>query len=415
MNRAVVQRTNYLKLFVASILVSLFCALLAFSLKHITELLEESIFEFAQMHTVYLFLILPSVGITIIFFLRKYLFKKRRNKGITEIYKTLYQRKDHLPLFKIPSHYLNGFLTVIFGGSTGIEVSTVVASATAGNYAYEKHFSANSYKLELICAGVTAGIAILFNSPIGGMLFACEVIARKWNRTLILACVTAAATSFVFLYLNQPHRILTFQVKDWKWSAVPFFILLSLISGALSVYFTTLVIRIKEFFSGINNSLFRVNLGALGVGLLLFLFPALYGDSYHGIATILTSPESFSIITLLLIILLKPLASAVTLGAGGDGGVFAPSIVAGGVLGVVLALFCNTYLGTSFVYLNFALIGAASTLAASIYAPLTALFLICNLAPNGFTLFIPLLVCSFVATLFAKRLLPYNVYTYQPK
>jgi Chloride channel protein EriC len=100
--------------------------------------------------------------------------KNVTNKGITEIYKTLDQRKDHLPLFKIPSHYFNGFLTVIFGGSTGIEVSTVVATATIGNEVYKKEFSAKMYKRELVCTGVCAGVAILFASPLAGWLFALE-------------------------------------------------------------------------------------------------------------------------------------------------------------------------------------------------------------------------------------------------
>jgi CIC family chloride channel protein len=362
-----------------------------------------------------LFILLPSVGITIIFYLRKYVFKKRRNKGITEIYKTIDHRKDHLPLFKIPSHYLNGFLTVVFGGSTGIEVSTVVATATAGNHAYERHFSANNYKLELIFAGVTAGIAILFNSPIGGALFALEVIARKWNKSLLIACITSALVSFALISVIKPHRILHIHTQEWQWTAVPFFICLSLFSGVLSAYFTKLVIVIKEYFSGINNNFLRVNLGALFLGFLLFVFPYLYGDSYHGLISILQSPQDFSIPLLILLALLKPIASAVTLGAGGDGGVFAPSIVAGAFLGIAIALFCNTYLGTSFVYINFALVGAAATLSASIYAPLTTLFLICNFALGGFGLFFPIIGACYISTYCAKRILPYNVYTFQPK
>ena len=141
---------NYFKLIIISILVGLTGAVLAFSLKHLTEIFEEHIFNTASKYSL-AFIVLPSIGITAIYFLRKYLFKNKKNKGITEIYKTLDQRKDHLPLFKVPSHYINGFLTVIFGGSTGVEVSTVVATATVGNFAYGKGFSAKMYKLsELI-------------------------------------------------------------------------------------------------------------------------------------------------------------------------------------------------------------------------------------------------------------------------
>lgn len=113
-----------------------------------------------------------------------------------------------------------------------------------------------------------------------------------------------------------------------------------------------------------------------------------------------------------LLILLKPLAASLTLGAGGDGGVFAPSIVVGAFLGLLFAQVCNAHLSFQVIPLNFALVGAAATLSASIYAPLTALILVCNLVPNGYQLFIPLLLGSFTAKYSAQLILPYNVYTY---
>lgn len=325
------------------------------------------------------------------------------------------QRKDHLPLFKIPSHYFNGFLTVIFGGSTGIEVSTVVATATLGNAVYERQFSANIYKLELICAGVVAGVSILFGSPFVGWLFAMEVIARKFNKTLFISCTTSALISGIFLYFLKSEPLLSFEIKGWKWMAVPFFVILSALGGILSVYFTILFIKIKDFFSGIPNNFLRVNLGALLVGTMIFCFPFLYGDSYHSLSEILTHPQSYSFVFLILLIFLKPLASSLTLGAGGDGGVFAPSIVAGAFLGFTFALFCNTFFETSLIYLNFVLVGAAATLSASIDASFTALFLVCNLVPNGYALFFPILIGCIISKNLAKRILPYNVYTYHLK
>jgi len=144
--RRKIQRHHFFKLILISMLISIVSSCLGYSLKLITEHFQNIIFYFAEGKNSIWFVFLPTIGITSIFFLRKYLFLNRKNKGITEIYKTVDQRKDHLPLFKIPSHFLNGFLTLIFGGSTGIEVSTVVSTATLGNAAYEKHFSANIYK-----------------------------------------------------------------------------------------------------------------------------------------------------------------------------------------------------------------------------------------------------------------------------
>lgn len=397
-------------------IVGLASALLAFTLKHLTEFFEHYFFNFVHNKYAVLFIILPSIGITAIYFLRKYLFQNRKNKGITEIYKTLDQRKDHLPLFKIPSHFFNGFLTVIFGGSTGIEVSTVVATATIGNYAYEKEFSARMYKRELICAGVVAGVAILFTSPLAGFLFAMEVIARKTRKSLIIACTSSALISWLFIELFDSERILSTKVEDWNYHAIPFFLVLSILGGMLSVYFTLLVTRMKKLFSTISTNFIRVNLGAIAVGTLIFFFPTLYGESYHGLREVLNNPlESVSaipVLFLLAVAVLKPLAASLTLGAGGDGGVFAPSIVAGAFLGLMVAYIGNTYFGMVLIPVNFALLGAAVTLSASLYAPFTSVVLICNLLPDGYILFVPILICCFISHQFAKKLLPYNVYTY---
>lgn len=412
MNRRDIIYPHYFKLILAAILIGLTCALLAYSLKFITEILEKNIFNTISGYNRLLFIVAPTIGITTIYFLRKHVFKGRKNKGITEIYKTLDHRKDHLPYFKVPSHYLNGFLTVIFGGSTGIEVSTVVASATVGNGFYSKSFSAKMFKREMICAGVAAGVAVLFCSPIGGCLFALEVISRKINKTILLCTITATLTSCLVIYLFKNEPIIHMPALPWHVKALPIFILLSVLASFLSVYFTLLVTRMKLLFGNINNNFLRVNLGALSVGAMIYFFPILYGDSYHGLNDILHS-NSPIIGLFLTVAVLKPLASALTLGAGGDGGVFAPSIVAGALLGLSVAWLGNNYLSMSLIPLNFALIGAAATLSASIYAPFTSTFLICSIAPDAYILFIPLLVCSLVAQFLAKRILPYNVYTYE--
>jgi CIC family chloride channel protein len=403
---------NYFKLIFASILVGLASALLAYSLKHLTEFFEHHIFNRINAIDPLLFILLPTLGITAIYFLRKHAFHNRKNKGITEVYKTLDQRKDHLSFFKIPSHYINGFLTVMFGGSTGVEVSTVVATATVGNVVYEREFSARTYKRELVCAGVTAGVAVLFTSPLAGVLFAMEVIARKMRKSLVVACLASAVAAGLFIYLFDNKPLFPYYAESWTWKALPFFIVLSLFGGVLSVYFTFLVTRMKALFGKISNNFLRVNLGAIIVGTLIFFFPTLYGDSYHGLGEALQNPQHISILVLLCIAVFKPLAASLTLGAGGDGGVFAPSIVGGAFLGLMFASLCNHHFDTDLIPINFALVGMAATLSASIYAPFTSLILVCNILPNGFTLFFPVLVGSLIARYFAQQLLPYNVYSY---
>lgn len=415
MEREKIIKQSYFKLIIASILISLCSVFLAFALKYFTEFFEHEIFNAVNNYNILLFILLPTIGITSIYFLRKYLFKNRKNKGITEIYKTLNQRKDHLPFFKIPSHFFNGFLTVIFGGSTGIEVSTVVATAAIGNATYEKEFSAKMYKKELVCAGVAAGVAILFTSPLAGWLFAVEVISKKMDKTIVISCTVAALIAWLFIFLFNEPTLLPYTVSKWSASAIPFFILLSFLGSLLSAYFTLLVTRMKLMFAKISNNFLRVNIGALLIGLMILYFPSLYGDSYHGLKQILNqsfSIQSLSILLLFTLLLLKPLAASLTLAAGGDGGVFAPSIVAGAFLGLMFATFLNNYFGTNLILLNFAMVGAAATLSASLNAPFTSIVLICGLLPNGHELLFPVLLGCLLSQMFSKKLLPYNVYTY---
>jgi CIC family chloride channel protein len=415
MERSKIIHYHIYKLVLISLLVGILGSIMAFFLKYLTEYFQERIFKVASENNSLLFILLPTIGITSIYFLRKYLFQKRRNKGITEIYKTLDQRKDHLQFFKIPSHFLNGFLTVIFGGSTGIEVSTVVASATVGNMAYEREFSAKMYKRELICAGVTAGVAVLFTSPVVGWLFAMEVIARKTRKTLVISCTVSALAAWAFIYFFDNQPLFHFRIETWNWYALPFFLILSCLGGLLAVYFTLLVTRMKALFSKISNNFLQVNTGAVTVGLLILAFPILYGDSYHGLKELfekVLSAQNISIVLLIFLILLKPLVASLTLGAGGDGGVFAPSIVAGAFMGLLVAQVGNTYFDLGLIPVNFALVGIAATLSAAIYAPFTALVLVCSLTPNGYVLFFPILIGSFTAQYISKKILPYNVYTY---
>ncbi|MEZ5016098.1 MAG: chloride channel protein [Flavipsychrobacter sp.] len=417
MDKKNVIRISYLKLAIATIIVSTLSASLAYSLKTITEHFEELVMAQAEQRSL-LFIILPSIGITLIYFLRKHLFKGRKNQGIREIYSTLQNRRDKLPTFKIPSHYFNGFLTVIFGGSTGIEVSTVVATATVGAVAQKKTTIANSFRTELVCAGVTAGIATLFGSPIAGLFFSIEVIAKKLNKTILITCILSALLSFVFIFFWTDEKLFHFIITRWNNYAIPYFILLGILAGGVATYFTKTVILTKAAFNKIDIPFIRVNAGALLVGILLFFFPQLYGDSYHAIPSLLheIAQQNLSlniVLVLMAVIVLKPLAAALTLGAGGDGGVFAPGIVVGSVLGMFVAVLSNHFFDTHLIVLNFALVGAAAVLSAAIHAPFTSIFLICSIAHGGFILFAPVAIGSFVARYIAKLLYPYTVYSYQ--
>lgn len=406
------------KWIVASMAIGLIAAVLGDVLKTWTERYETSLFDLAERHPAYCFL-LPFIGLSAIFFLRLYLFKKRENKGIKEIFNSLRTRHNELPLYKIPSHFINGLLTVAFGGSTGIEVSTVVASASLGAVVQQKAGIHVIFRKELIGAGVAAGVTALFGSPIAGILFAWEVILKKPSRMAFISMFLAAGTAWTMNLLFDPEALFQLSPDHWNTSAFPYFLLLGGLSGLYAVYFTKCVLWFKATFAGISRPAIRISLGALMLSLLLFFFPQLYGDGYHAMRALLEHPGTllFSlpfVATLACVLFLKPIATSVTLASGGDGGVFAPSLFIGAFLGLLVALLLNEFFGAGVIPLNFMLVGMAAMLSASLHAPFTALFLVCGLAGN-FTLFVPLLAGSIAASYCAKAIMPYTVYSYQPR
>lgn len=406
------------KLIIASVLIGFTAAFLAVSLKKLTEHYEEILFQKANANW-FLFLVFPLFGLSVIYFLREYLFKKKENKGIKEIFESTGSPTKRLPVYKIPSHFFNGLLTVIFGGSTGIEVSTVVASAAIGSVAQQKENVFKRHKTELVCAGIAAGITALFNSPIAGILFSFEVISRKISRFYAITIAIAVAVSYTFILLLDEKPLFEVVITTWHLKAFPYFILLGLLAGVNSVYLTKCVIYIKSKFVEIEKYSTKIIIGSLTIGISLLLLPQLYGEGYHAVKEIffnaqnLTFTSSFAM-TVLGILFLKPIITSVTLASGGDGGVFAPSMFIGAFLGLLVAVVLNTFFKANVIPINFMVIGMAAMLSASIHAPFTSIFLICGLI-NNYTLFIPILVVCLISKTTAQFIYPHTVYTYQPK
>ena len=409
------QLIKFRKLVIVSILIGFLSAFLGVVLKKITEHYEEIFFSKATTNPIF-FIVFPVFGLSIIYFLREYLFKKKENKGIKEIFESTNTKSKNLPSYKIPSHFINGLLTVVFGGSTGIEVSTVVASATIGSVAQRKENVFRQYKTELICAGVAAGITALFSSPIAGILFALEVISRKITRAFVISNIVGVSIAFGLITILKEPLLFTVSITTWHLKAIPYFILLGILAGLNSVYLTRSVLFFKSQFSKINSHYYKILLGSAVLSISLFIFPQLYGEGYHAIKTIFGNSTEIPLtltlaITFFGLLVLKPIVTSITLASGGDGGVFAPSLFIGAFLGLLLASILNTFFNVGVIPLNFMIIGMAAVLSASIHAPFTAIFLVCGLT-NDYTLFIPLLVVSLISKYTAKMIYPFTVYSF---
>lgn len=405
------------KLIIVSALIGFLSAFLGILLKKTTEYYEAIFLREVILNPIY-YVIFPVFGLSVIYFLRQYLFKKKENKGIKEVFESTESSSKNLPSYKIPSHFINGLLTVIFGGSTGIEISTVVATATIGSVAQQKENVFRKYKTELICAGVAAGITALFSSPIAGILFAIEVISRKVTKAYIVSNIIAVSIAFALLSILKEEPLFTVAITTWHLKAIPYFILLGILAGMNSVYLTRCVLFFKSQFAKIETHYYKIILGSLILSVSLFVFPQLYGEGYHSIKMIfgnsgqvpLTITLAFTFIGILI---LKPIVTSITLASGGDGGVFAPSLFIGAFLGLLLSSILNTFFDAQVIPLNFMIIGMAAVLSASIHAPFTAIFLVCGLI-NDYTLFLPILAVSLISKYTAKMIYPFTVYSYSP-
>lgn len=403
------------KLMVVSVLIGFLASFLAISLKKITEYYE-TIFFYKSSNSPWLLIIFPVFSLSVIYFLRTYLFKRKVNKGIKEIFEVTANTNKNLPLYKIPSHFINGLITVAFGGSTGVEVSTVVATATIGSIAQQKENTFRKYKSELIGAGVAAGITALFGSPIAGILFVLEVISKKRTKALFLTNGIAVLISMALLFLLDEKPLFAIENITWNYYAIPYFILLGILAGMNSVYITKCVMFIKSSFAKLTHEYYKILIGSAILSISLYFIPQLYGDGYHGVKEILHHDVPFTVsllITTLLIIILKPIITSVTLASGGDGGVFAPSLFVGAFLGFMLATILNNYFNAELIPINFMVIGMAAVLSASIHAPFTSLFLVCGVTGN-YTMFFPLLGVCLIAKYTSKFIYPYTVYSIIP-
>ncbi len=405
------------KLVIVSVLIGFLSAFLGLVLKKATEHYEALFFDKATINPIF-FIVFPVFGLSIIYFLRQYIFKRKENKGIKEIFESTNSKSKNLPSYKISSHFINGLLTVVFGGSTGIEVSTVVASATIGSVAQQKENVFRQYKTELICAGVAAGITALFSSPIAGILFAIEVISRKVTRAFIISNGIAVSIAFGLMTILKEQPLFTVNVTTWHLKAIPYFILLGILAGLNSVYLTRCVLFFKSQFSKIDIHYYKILIGSAVLSISMYIFPQLYGEGYHALKTIFGSsteiPMTLTLaLTFLGLLLLKPVVTSITLASGGDGGVFAPSLFIGAFLGLLVASFLNTFFNIGVIPINFMIIGMAAVLSASIHAPYTAIFLVCGLT-NDYTLFLPILVVCLISKYTAKMIYPFTVYTFAP-
>ncbi len=417
-----------------SVFVGIFAGFMAYLLRtfvyHIRSFMEASIASLEENYTYasLLFIFLPFFGIALTFLFRKYVIKSTNRYSITALLYSISKKNSLIPSHKIYSSILGATLTAGFGGSVGLE-SPVINSGAAIGSTIARKLKMNYKEVTLLLACGSAGaIAAIFSTPIAAIVFALEVLLIDLSRFSLIPLLAASSSGAITskLLINEDIALNFTSQHIFSVSELPYFILLGILAGLLSGYFTNTYLYIESLFTNTTNKYKSLLLGGFGLGLLILIFPPLYGEGYGLVKAILNgtaetyyensffaplSNHIFYILFFLALIFIKVVATAITTGAGGIGGIFAPSVFTGAILGYLLAFINNQLgIGKELSEVNMALVGMASMLGGVLHAPLTGIFLIIEMTQSH-NLILPLMLASTLSFLTVKAFFPHSIAT----
>ncbi|TAI47376.1 chloride channel protein [Flagellimonas allohymeniacidonis] len=414
---------------IMSLLVGFAAGLVAVTLKNLTYLIQSVLKAGIIFSENQLYFILPIVGLALVFLYVKFVHKKPLQHAVSSIIFSLSKKRGLLSIKDMYTPLIAAPLTVGFGGSVGLLGPAVQSgAAVSSNLSKLFHIDAKTRSLLVACAS-SGAIASIFQSPIAAVIFAMEVFTLDMTMSsllpLLLASISGVLTSYFFLgneVLFSFSLSEGFQLKDTL-----FYIILGLGTAVASIYFTKMYFRILQWFKPFKSPKYRLLIGGIAIGIMLYAIPPLYGEGFgfinnlldgNHIAALGKTPfdaytENIWVVIALLfgITLFKAIAMTTTFAAGGAGGVFIPTLVMGSALGNVMAKIINNIgLGFQVSESNFTLIGMAGLIAGVIHAPLTAIFLIAEIT-GGYQLFVPLMITASISYLVTKNALDYTIYT----
>lgn len=412
----------------SSILVGLTAGIAAVLLKAFVHFIRKDVVE-GYLNTQELrlsFILLPMIGIGITLLIIKRFYKNVLNKGISIILQAIAKKSSFLPFHHMWAHIVTSGITVGFGGSVGLESPIVNTGAAIGSNYSKRYKLSYRERTLLLAAGAAGGIAGAFNAPIAGVLFALEVLLIDINLTAFIPLLIASASGALIskIILNE-SILLNFKLKQpFNYHNLPFYILLALLAGVVSLYYVNSFSFIETKIKKVKSKSIRWIIGSILLALLLVFFPSLFGEGYESIKLLSElNTDHFSEngllkglienkweIALIIIatLLLKSIGAALTIGSGGNGGNFAPSLFVGAHLGFAFAFILQLLGFDSIPVVNFTLVAMAGVLSGVFHAPLTAIFLIAEIT-GGYELIIPLMLVSSISYVVVKYFHPDSI------
>ncbi len=409
-----------------SVVIGLLTALCAVVLKNSVHFIQQWVHQVSiAQNSHYLLFIFPTIGILLTVFYTQVFRNGELGRGVTNIIFSISRRSSYVEKDKLYSQMLSSILTVGFGGSAGLEAPIAsTGSAIGSNTAKWLHFNLKERTLLLAC-GTAAGISAIFNAPIAGVIFAFEILLVNMPMPVIVPLLIASASSALLsklIYSGQPFVLIT---NSWASDHLGYYVLFGFIAALLSVYAIRIYFFIGDLFYGKKHVYLKAIIGGLSLGALIFLFPPLYGEGYDSVLNLLHK-ESAALIsdstfipnagpwTLVVfavaLMLLKVVATSFTVGAGGNGGMFGSSLFTGAMCGFAFSHSVNLLGLAHLDEVNFTVIGMAAMMSGIIHSPLTAIFLIAEIT-GGYALFVPLMVVVSISYLVSRYFEPFSVYT----
>lgn len=417
-------------LYFLAAVVGLGVGLAAVIIKNLVHFIREALENgFHGDYSRYYIFILPVVGIALVVVFIKYINKHPVGHGIPGVLFSISKNNGIIRSHNLYSSVITSALTVGFGGSVGLEGPTVATGGAIGS-SMGKLFKLGYKEIILLISCACAGaMSAIFKAPIAGIVFALEVIMLDLTMwaviPLLIASAAGALTSYLFLGQNVLYP---FQLMEtFEMNQIHYYLILGVLVGLLSVYFTKSYIYISSIFEKFENRWKRILVAGGLLGVIIFFFPSLYGEGYdvvnqglHGEYLHLFDGTFFEgwsstfvlvVIYILLIIGIKVIATTLTFAAGGIGGIFAPSLFMGANMGLLFGLVLNQ-MGIDVSVSNMALVGMAGMIAGVIHAPLTAIFLIAEIT-GGYELFFPLMLAATISYGTTRYFVKNSVYTVQ--
>ncbi len=415
-------------LYILSFVTGVFSALAAVLLKNAIHYTEHFLTTWFKTGTAgYLYLAYPLIGMLLTVLFVRYIVKDSIGHGVSRILYSISKKNSRIKSHNNWSSVVAGTLTIGFGGSVGAEAPIVLTGASIGsNIGRLMKMNYRNITL-LVGCGAAGAVAGIFKAPIAGIVFTLEILMVDLTISsivpLLISSVTAATVSY---FLMGRDVLFSFALREtFSLANIPWYIVLGIGTALLSVYFTRATMYLEGLYDRVKNQYVRLITGGTVLGIFILLLPPLYGEGYNTISDLLNNNTAtlfensffsgignntwFILAFLLALTLLKVIASSSTNGAGGVGGIFAPSLFIGGVGGFFMAKLINTVSNTTIPESSFTLAGMAGAMAGIMHAPLTAIFLIAEIT-GGYGLLVPLIITSTISYMTVMRFEKHSIY-----